>query len=341
MAKNRSRTQRCKDPDHRKSRMENVSAFLKLFSGTDTVLIVVNPDPDSIASAFAVKRLLWKRVKKSVICSVGEILRLQNRAMVNLLKIPVVGIDRASPHTFNRFVLVDSQPDHAERLAGFNFDAIIDHHPKGGTLKAGHIDIRPEYGATASILIEYLREAGIRPSAKLATALLYAIKTDTDNFERDASVADIEQFRYVFQYANMHVLRKIENSDLKESDLRYFQNALERRVGTKKRAYAHRGKVSSPDICVQIADFFMRVYEMTWSFVSGVHENTLVIILRSDGYRKDAGKLAKRVFGSIGTAGGHRGAARAEISLDALRQRKIGTRSTDIQRFVRKRLRIG
>jgi nanoRNase/pAp phosphatase (c-di-AMP/oligoRNAs hydrolase) len=340
MTKSKSRTRQRKKPNRGQPQVNKLSGFLKLFSGSDNVLLLINPDPDSIASAFAVKRLLWKRVKKSVICSAAEILRLQNRAMVHFLRIPIVGIDRVFPQRFNRFVLLDSQPDHTERLATFKFDAIIDHHPKSGTLKAGHIDIRPEYGATASILIEYLREGGIRPSAKLATALLYAIKTDTDNFERDASVADIEQFRYVFQYANMHLLRKIENSDLKESDLRYFQNALERRVGTKKRAYTHLGKVSSPDICVQIADFFMRVYEMTWSFVSGIHENTLVIILRSDGYRKDAGKLAKRVFGSIGTAGGHRGAARAEISLDTLRQRKIGARPTDIQRFVRKRLRI-
>jgi nanoRNase/pAp phosphatase (c-di-AMP/oligoRNAs hydrolase) len=304
------------------------------------VLIVVNPDPDSIASAFAVKRLLWKRVKKSVIASGGEILRLQNQAMVKFLKIPVLTVDGVSLNTFNRFVLVDSQPKHAEFLEAFHFDAIIDHHPKTGSLKALHVDIRPEYGATASILVEYLRDAGIRPSSRLATALLYAIKTDTANFERDATVADIEQFRYVFQYANMHVLQKIENADLKESDLDYFQAALEKRVGTKKRAYVHLGKVSRPDICVQIADFFMRVYERTWSFVSGVHEDTLVIILRCDGYRKDAGKLATRAFGSIGTAGGHRGAARAEIPLGVLRQRKIGTRPADIQRFVRKRLRI-
>ena len=54
----------------------------------------------------------------------------------------------------------------------FEYDAIIDQHPKTKKWDAPYVDIRPEYGATATILIEYLRNAGIKPSMKLGTALL-------------------------------------------------------------------------------------------------------------------------------------------------------------------------
>ncbi len=317
---------------------ERLRAFLRVFDHTDNVLILIYPDPDSMASALALKRLLWKHVQRTLIAYIGEIQRLENQAMMELLQIPMVRINQVDPEYFNRRVLVDSQPHHHEALSRFSFDAIIDHHPIVRAGEAPHLDIRPEYGATATILIEYLRAAGIKPSMKLATALLYAIKTDTANFERDATQEDVKQFRWVFQYANLNLLRKIEFSELRLSDLGYFRTALERMIVGRKGIYAHVGEVESPDICVQIADFFMRVHGMSWTFVSGIYRGKLVIIIRNDGYRKDAGKLATRAFGALGTAGGHRGAARAEIPLELLREKGIETVDSGLRQFVRSRL---
>jgi nanoRNase/pAp phosphatase (c-di-AMP/oligoRNAs hydrolase) len=306
--------------------------------GSEKVLVLVNPDPDSIASALAVKRLLWKRVKRCVIAHIGKIERLENQAMVDLLNIPLLRIETVDVEDFSSRVLVDSQPHHSEVFGRFTYDAIIDHHPKVQDWKASHLDIRPEYGATATILTEYLREAGIKPSVRLATALLYAIKTDTDNFERDATEEDVKQFRYLFQYANLNRLKKIEKSELRPRDLRVFQTALENRAISRKRLYAHVGRVYAPDICVQVADFFMRVYGMGWSFASGVSGDKLIIIIRNDGYRKDAGKLAVAAFGPYGSAGGHRGAARAEIPLDDLRRKGIQLTDNALEDFVKERL---
>jgi nanoRNase/pAp phosphatase (c-di-AMP/oligoRNAs hydrolase) len=233
-----------------------VRTFLEHFGGSEGVLILINPDPDAIASALAIKRLLWKHVGRTSIAYIREIQRLENQAMVELLNIPMVKINKVASGDFMRRILVDAQPDHSEIFGEFTYDAIIDHHPRTQEWDAPYVDIRPEYGATATILIEYLRAAKIKPSINLATALLYAIKTDTANFERDATEEDVKQFRYVFHYANINLLRKIEKSELRVSDLQYFQTALEKRIITKKAVYAHLGKVTSTDICVQIADYF-------------------------------------------------------------------------------------
>jgi nanoRNase/pAp phosphatase (c-di-AMP/oligoRNAs hydrolase) len=175
---------------------------------------------------------------------------------------------------------------------------------------------------------------------KLATALLYGIKTDTNTLEEGATGADVRQFRNLLQYANMNLLRKIEKSELRLRDLNYFKTAIEKRVVTKKGLYAHLGEVPSSDICVQIADFFMGVYGMSWSFVSGVYKRKLIVILRNDGYRKDAGKMAERAFGSLGSAGGHRRAARAEIALGSLSEVGIEARNAELKNFVRSHLKI-
>ena len=323
-----------------KSTQERVRTFLKLFGYDETVLVFIYPDPDSMASAMAVKRLLWKHVRSTSIVYIGKIKRLENQAMMDLLKIPMVEVSNVDPESFARRILVDSQPDHSEIFEGYKYDAIIDHHPETKKWDAPYVDIRPEYGATATILIEYLRSARIKPAMKLSTALLYAIKTDTANFERGGTQEDVKQFRYIFQYANMNLLRKIEKSELTLTDLRYFQTALANRSLTKKGLFTHIGKVPSADICVQVADFFTRVHGVGWSFVSCVSEGELNVVIRNDGYRKDAGKLAKSAFGEFGSAGGHRGAARARIPLEILREKGVRGDAASVGGFVKKRLKL-
>jgi nanoRNase/pAp phosphatase (c-di-AMP/oligoRNAs hydrolase) len=323
-----------------KNPRERVRTFLNLFEGQYSVLIIINPDPDSMASALAVRRLLWKHVHRTQIAYINEIQRLDNLAMVELLRIPLVKLSDVVPLDYSCKVLVDSQPDHSEVFASFKYDAIVDHHPKTKKWNAPYVDIRPGYGATSTILIEYLRAAGIKPSMKLATALLYGIKTDTANFERSGTEKDVKQFQYIFQYSNMHRLRRIEKSELKVGDLRYFHTALTNRKLTKKGIYSHLRRVPHGDICVQVADFFTRVHGVPWIVVSGIIGDVLIIIFRNDGFRKDAGNLAKLAFGDLGQAGGHEGAARVEISLEALRKIKIKGYGAGIESFIRKRLKF-
>ncbi len=301
------------------SASERLRRFHEVFSGNDSVLILINADPDAIASAMAISRLLWHKVAKISIGHINIIDRPDNLAMVRLLGVKMYYIDETPNNRFDRTVIVDSQPAHNELFAEFHPDVIIDHHPDTG-IKAPFTDIRPKYGATASIMTEYLRAARIKPSAKLATGLFYAIKTDTSNFKRQTLIEDVRAFQFLFRHANPHLARKIEQAELRIDFLQYFQSALKDMHLRKHRVYAHLGPVSTPDVCVLIADFFMRVQSVTWSVISGTHDNRLVIVLRNDGIRKNAGTIAAKGFGQIGSAGGHKSMARAEIPLSALKK---------------------
>lgn len=313
---------------------ENLNKLFKLFEPKDRVLITIDADPDAMASALALKRLLWHKVLSVTIAHFNEIVRFDNTTMVRLLNIPLVKLQQINSRDFSKTLLIDGQPHHHEAFDDFNYDAVIDHHPMTMAVEAPFVDIRPDYGATATIMTEYLRSAKIRPSKSLATALLYAIRVDTHNFELHALEEDVKAFRYLFPFANMNLLRKIEISDMGVKDLKYFQQALENKQIIKGKIFTHLVHVQSPDILVLVADFFMRCHEVGWTIVSGVSDKNLVVIIRNDGFRKNAGNWAIKAFGRLGSAGGHRAMARAEIPLANLEGHLKKGEVSNLGRFV-------
>ncbi len=322
----------------RKAWKTQLDEFYCCFTSKDSVLVSIDPDPDAIASALAVKRLLWRKVASTSIGIIRPIRRLNNLTMVRLLRIPLIPLNAPDTHKSDKMVLVDGQPNHNDFFSKINYTVVIDHHPQNVTVNARFCDVRPEYGSTSTIMSQYLRAARIKPSQALAAALLYGIKTDTRNFERHTLVEDIEAFRYLFEYADHNILRKIEISDLSLSDTKFFHKAFARKHVVKDRIFAYLDKVSSSDILVEVAEFMLKIHDISWSIVSGIHHDNLVVVIRNDGYRKDAGKLIRRAFGSLGCAGGHHSMARAEIPLHRLAE-AIGTlSSTSIERFVQRSL---
>ena len=214
-----------------------------------------------------------------------------------------------------KWAIVDSQPHHDEQFSRYQYDIIIDHHPPGPRSTGQFVDIKEDYGANSTIMTEYLRSARIKPSPRLATALFYGIKTDTDNFVRASTSNDINAFRYLYQYANMNIIKKIDSSEMTKKTLESFRTAMENLIFFKDRAFIHMGRVNDPDILVIIADFFLKMAEATWSIVSGIYGQKLIIIFRNVGFRLDAGRLAQKLFSENGSAGGHKSAARAEIPI--------------------------
>lgn len=294
--------------------------LLSRFQAEDRVLVIIAADPDALASAMAIRRLLWRRVASVTIARINEVTRPDNLTMMSLLGIKAVPLAGLDPASFSKRVMVDSQPHHYQEFPDLPLEVIIDHHPLGDKTgsQAGLVDVRPRYGATSSIMTEYLKGAKITPSVRLATALVYGIKTDTASFGRAALLEDVQAFQYLFPKANQSTLRKIEFSELRLKDLALLHLALDRFAVRKNTLFVHLGKVASPDNLVQIADFFMHVESIFVSVVSGIAGDKLVVILRSAAYRTNAGKLAEEAFAELGTAGGHQSMARAEIPLETL-----------------------
>lgn len=323
-----------------RSKPEQTRRLWAHFVPEDRVLVVINADPDALASALALRRLLWRRVASVSFARINEISRPDNLAMVRLLDIATAPISQVKVEEFSKLVMVDSQPSHSPLFPQGHYTAIIDHHPASENVAqvADFVDIRPRYGATSTILTEYLRGAQIKPSARLATALAYGIKTDTSLFQRPALAEDLGAFQYLFPKVNQSVLRKIDFSEMRLKDLDIIRKALERRVVRKNLLFAHMGQVASPDVLVQIADFFSKVDSVDISAVSGLHGDKLVVIMRNMATRSNAGNHMSQAFGSLGAAGGHKTMARAELPLSLLKQVVGDLNGDTLGNFVLRRL---
>jgi len=291
--------------------------LLEIVKASDTLGILISADPDSMASAMALKRIFWKKARRVLVYRINSIKRADNLAFVKFLTVDQKHIRYLKRSTIRKWALVDSQPHHHKLFMDHKYDIIIDHHPVTNPIKADFLDIREDYGANLSIMAEYLKAGKIKPSPKLATALFYGIKTDTHNFVRATIPHDMDAFKYLYRFTSMRIIGKIESSEMTRGMLSEYRRAMEQLVFIRDIAFVHMEKVESTDLLVLIADFFMKIAEVQWSIVSGVYKKNLVVILRNASFHGNAGKTARKIFGRWkGSAGGHRNAARAEIPLE-------------------------
>ncbi|MFO7726807.1 MAG: DHH family phosphoesterase [Desulfonatronovibrio sp.] len=310
-----------------------INDMVSLFNKKERLLILINADPDALASAMALKRILFRKVQTVAIAHVNDISRPDNLAMIKLLRIPIQKFSPLLAAQYDKFALVDSQPHHHPDFEKVKFSVILDHHPlcEDKPAQADYKEINPDYGATSSLLTEYLYSLNIRPGKLLATALIYGIKTDTQSFERKFNDVDIRAFRYLTKFYNPLLLQKIVRSEFRKEWLKYFSLAFRKIKLLGHGASVFMGKVESPDILVILADFFLRIHNISWDMVSGIHDDSLIVIFRGDGLRKDMGKMAANMFKDLGNAGGHKQMARAEIPLSKIDK-------THPQQFILKRL---
>jgi len=302
-------------------RMTNkLDQLLKLLSKKDRWLILFIADPDALASAMALKRIMARRVETVSLAMVNEVTRPDNMAMIRYLQIPVRKLSPPLAAQYDKFALVDSQPHHNPALEKYSFSIVIDHHPidRNKPVKAPFTEIQPKYGANSSLMMEFLYNMNLRPGKHLATALLYGIKTDTHSFEQSFHDVDIRAFRYLSKLTDHLILRKIVRSEYRVEWLQYFSQAFKKMRLFGDGLTVFMGEVDSTDILVVLADFFQRVHDISWDLVSGTSGNKLVVIFRGDGIKTDMGNLAHKLFGQYGKAGGRQSMARAEIPLEEL-----------------------
>ncbi|MFP4392799.1 MAG: DHH family phosphoesterase [Desulfohalobiaceae bacterium] len=294
----------------------------KLFKKNERWLILFVGDPDALASGLALKRIMARKVETVCLAMANEISRPDNLAMIRYLHIPVQRLTPLLSAQYDRFALVDSQPHHHQTFNKFKFSIVIDHHPlsKENPVKADFQEIQPNYGATSTLLTEFLYNLHLKPGKLLSTALLYGIKTDTHSFEHKFHDADIRAFRYLSKYADHMILRKIVRSEFRVEWLKYFSHAFRKMRLHGDGLTVFMGEVDSTDILVILADFFLRVHDISWDIVCGITDQKLVAVFRGDGVKGDMGKLASSLFGDLGSAGGHKSMARAEIPLCDLQE---------------------
>src|SRR5215470_1574925 len=322
------------DQAYTKQKLKDLRA---LVDEGDRVAIVLqdDPDPDAMASAMALRTLLGRNKLTTPLFSFKPVTRPENRTMVHLLEIDIEPAETAELDEYDKIAMVDVQPAFfGDKLTRAHI--IIDHHPNYEPSDAPFVDVRTKYGATSTIMTEYLICADERISERLATALLYGIRSDTLALSRRVTDDDLQAFVTLYPIANYNMLKQIERPELPAEFARILSRALARMEVVDGLVVLNLGQVERDDIIVQVADFCLQFEGVEWVAVAGKLGSDLVIAVRNYGMSGDnAGEAVKSLFGNIGSAGGHRNMAKAVIKLSAWKRREGSTRD----RFIEERLR--
>ena len=306
-----------------------VQQYQRYFADASRVLILLHndPDPDAMASGLALRSILRRTKTTAVIGALQGVTRPENLRMANLLDIHVEDVTAASFAEFDRIATVDVQPHYFGGLLP-RVDLVIDHHPEQPGYAAVFKDIRANYGSTCTILTEHLRAVDVSISERTATAMLYAIKSDTLFFARQTNQHDLEAFVYLYRLADPALVRKMEGAEITVERLGYVRRALETGALDGQLFVAWLGETPREDFIPYVADFFLQVEDVKWTMISGIVGETLVLSVRNLGYTRNAGELVRKLFAEVGSAGGHRAMAKAVIPLVAFRE-KFGLFSDD------------
>jgi nanoRNase/pAp phosphatase (c-di-AMP/oligoRNAs hydrolase) len=248
--------------------------------------------------------------------------RPENMRMVKLLDLNYEVVTPGQLKSFDKIALVDVQPHYFPGLLP-QTDLVVDHHPEQSGYSAVYKDIRSDYGSTSTILTEHLRAVDIDISERTATAMLYAIKSDTLFFNRQANNADLDAFSYLYPLADATMVRKMEGSEITGERLDYVIKAWQNGRMVEHVFCAFLGEPPREDFVPYVADFYLQLENVQWTIVSGVVNDTFVVSVRNLGYSRNAGDFVRRWFNDIGSAGGHRTMAKAVVPLEAF-QRKFG-----------------
>jgi nanoRNase/pAp phosphatase (c-di-AMP/oligoRNAs hydrolase) len=280
-------------------------------------LLQHDPDPDAIASALALRTVLGAGATEVPIVTCGRVTRPENRRLIEELDVRIEHISSRSLDKIENLILVDVQPPYFGGDVG-NVAAVIDHHPPSGAFRARFKDVRPTYGASATIAAEYLLAEGDEAlTRELATALLYGIITDTKSLSRSASDEDLEMFAYLFPRADHALLRRIQHPSYSAATLRRFGLALQHAHVTRGLAHVHLGRLPQDQehIVAQLAEFCLGIEGANTAVVSGIFHDRVVMSARALWPAAKLGDRLREAFDRYGSAGGHAVMAKAVIRL--------------------------
>lgn len=265
------------------------------------------PDPDAIASAFGLQRLLERRGIPSTLCSVGMVDRVSSSRMLTSFGIELHQYDELKDEMSEEdwIICVDSQKN-AGNITDITGDEIacIDHHPTVVDVQYLYKDVRL-VGACSSMIAGYFKDAGVEPGIEAATALLYGIKMDTQQFQRGVTQFDIDMFGYLLERCDPAALKRLEINNIVMDDLKAYAAAI-----NNIRLFGVTGFAEIPFSCpdgliASVSDFILALDEVDVAVVWSHRDNGLKFSVRSLRDDADAGQITRRALSGIGSGGGH------------------------------------
>ncbi|MFQ5599602.1 MAG: bifunctional oligoribonuclease/PAP phosphatase NrnA [Candidatus Krumholzibacteriia bacterium] len=269
-----------------------------------------NPDPDSLSSAYGLKALFEAELGRTTCIGYGGMIgRAENRTLVEACRVPAVPLDALDYSRFTTVALVDSQPETGNNSIpeDVRIDLVIDHHPlrEQTPERSRWVDVRSDFGASATIVAKYLMRKNVPISPLLATAFFYAIKSETQDLGVEANEVDREVYFHLFPKVDPQVLFEITHPRVSLEYFRIVGDLTRKTMLYDFAAVTYIGRVSNPDFVAEMADMLMRLEGIEWALCMGAHNGDLILSLRTSRKGGGAGQMIQRIVRGLGKAGGH------------------------------------
>lgn len=241
--------------------------------------------------------------------------------MVNLLEIDLENLSEPDDiDGYDAVALVDhSRPGINDGLSpDLEVDIVIDHHPPRGPVAGRFVDLRTIAGATSTVLAEYVERFGIEFDVRTATALLYGIRVDTNDFTRETSALDFRAAASLRPHVDADLLERIEQPTIDGETFETIARAIKRRVRFDDVVVASAGSIASRDALPQAADRLLSMGGVKTTLVYGFLGEMVYLSARSRDAELDLGEAIRDAFEPIGSAGGHSDMAGAQLEIGVL-----------------------
>jgi nanoRNase/pAp phosphatase (c-di-AMP/oligoRNAs hydrolase) len=237
--------------------------------------------------------------------------------------------------TFDLIAMLDTQPKTGNNCLPEDMepDIVIDHHPcRKESRLCRFNDIRSHYGATSTLMTEYLWAAGIEPEIQIATALLYGIRSDTQDLGRDTTFADIDALMKLYPLANKRMLSQIQRGLVRRDYFRFLSLALENARVIGRAVISNLGPVNYSDIISEMADLLLRDEQIEWCLCHGICEGKIRLSIRTDAETPSAAKVIRHMIARRGTGGGHESYAGGQIPILGLSEKQVARLVTALEK---------
>jgi nanoRNase/pAp phosphatase (c-di-AMP/oligoRNAs hydrolase) len=287
--------------------------LLRVLQQKKNILITthLHPDPDALGSCQALLHLLRNRLPRArVSMSIkGMIGGGVNTTFARLSDLELVPWDESKLADYDACILLDTQPVSAYSPLPKSIEptAVIDHHRgRHRNPNCPFCDIRTDVGATSSIIFSYFMELEETISPSLGATLLFAIESDLAGAAGAPGELDNLALSNLTLIADTRKLYQMRYVDLPQSYYTAYAAALNNAHYFDTAILSHIGTIDSLEKPAVMADFLLRFDAVQWSMVTGVHENKLIISLRTSSKTHSAIDVIRKITHKIGEGGGHR-----------------------------------
>jgi nanoRNase/pAp phosphatase (c-di-AMP/oligoRNAs hydrolase) len=297
--------------------------LLRALAGKKNILVTthLHPDPDALASGMAMVHLLRAKVADGVKVSFsikGKIASGINEVFAKYSDLELVPWDDEKLSEYDAVILLDTDPTSSFSPLPKTVEplAVIDHHQSAHRKPhCPFCDIRPDVGATSTIVFSYFMELEVDISPTLGASLLFAIESDLAGAAGTPGELDNVALSSLTLIADTHKLYQMRYVDLPQSYYVAYAAALRNAVYYDNALMSHIEEIDSLEKPAVMADFLLRFDAVQWSLVTAVHEDKLVLSLRTSDKNLSAAEMIRKLLRNVGEGGGHRTKAGGFIKL--------------------------